>query len=244
VAAIIAVLAILAGGFLWLRQSSLVAVQRVTVAGVSGPEASEIRSALRTAAQSMTTLDVQRGHLRAAVRGYPVVKALSVSTSFPHTLRIHVTEQVPVAVVQAAGRRIAVSGDGTLLPTVAASASLPTVAVTVAPGGTHVTGPARDDVALLAAAPYAMLAKVSGVAQQSGEGLVVTLRDGPRIAFGDGAQLGAKWSAATAVLASSSSAGADYIDVTDPARPAAGTGTDRASVPSTDPGTTVTTSGG
>jgi hypothetical protein len=34
----------------------------------------------------------------------------------------------------------------------------------------------------------------------------------------------AKWAAATAVLAEPTSAGASYIDVTDPSRPAAGVG--------------------
>ena len=60
----------------------------------------------------------------------------------------------------------------------------------------------------------------------------MSLRDGPVVYFGSSDQLAAKWSAVTAVLASPTSAGADYIDVTDPGRPAAGTGSDTASIPS------------
>jgi hypothetical protein len=50
----------------------------------------------------------------------------------------------------------------------------------------------------------------------------VQLRSGPSVYFGDSADLDAKWLAATEVLADPGSAGASYIDVTDPSRPAAG----------------------
>ena len=224
--AIVAVLAILAGAYLWVRQSSLVAVRSVTIVGVSGPDATQIRASLRTAAHGMSTLDVQTGRLHTAVAAYPVVRRVHVSADFPHGLRIDVSEQVPVAVIAAGGRRTVVSGDGTLLRAGTDAAALPTIALPVAPGGTQVTGAARTEVALLAAAPYALLAKVATASESSGHGLTVTLRNGPDVYFGPDGQLAAKWSAATAVLADSSSAGADYIDVTDPARPAAGTGSD------------------
>src|SRR5438270_194850 len=49
--AVALIVALLALGWLWLRDSSLVAVKRVTVTGASGPDATEIRSALVTAAR-------------------------------------------------------------------------------------------------------------------------------------------------------------------------------------------------
>ena len=79
---------------------------------------------------------------------------------------------------------------------------------------------------LLAAAPYRLLSKVGDVSDGAAHGLVAQLRDGPSIYFGDSAQLPAKWNAAAAVLADAGSAGAVYIDVTDPNRPAAGAGSD------------------
>jgi cell division protein FtsQ len=226
--AIAAVVALLVGGWVWVRDSSLVAVQRVTVAGVSGPDASEIRSALILAARAMTTLDVKMGDLRSAVEPFPVVKNLQVSTQFPHGMRIRVVEQVPVAVVAAGGARTAVSGDGTLLRDVIASSSLPTIALDVAPGGTRLTGPTLSEVRLLAAAPYELLAKVSEVSSDGANGLVAQLRDGPKIYFGDASQLALKWTAATEVLAGSAAVGAAYVDVTVPERPAAGGGLDKA----------------
>lgn len=220
------VLALAGGAFWWLRDSSLVKVKRVRVLGVSGPDAAQIRSALRTAAHNMTTLDVNLGQLRTVVAPYPVVKHLEVSTQFPHGMSIRVVEQVPVAVVQAAGRRISVSGDGTLLHDVPASSNLPVISLAVVPGGSHLTGYARDEADLLGAAPYQLLARLSGVADGGTQGLTAQVRNGPTLVFGGHEQLAAKWSAAVSVLANGGSAGAAYVDISDPNRPAAGGGSD------------------
>jgi cell division protein FtsQ len=226
VVAIVAVLAVLGGAWLWVRQSSLVAVKRVSVAGASGPDATQIRAALVSAARDMTTLDVQMSHLRTAVSPYPVVKGLRVSTQFPHGMRIRVVEQVPVAMVQVDGRNTPVAGDGTLLRDVTTEAQLPSIGLSVAPGGTRLTGIARSEVELLAAAPYRLLVRVQLASSDSVHGLVVQLRDGPRLYFGGASQFSSKWDAVIEVLAAPSSASARYIDVTDATRPAAGSGFD------------------
>jgi cell division protein FtsQ len=224
--ALLAVILLLGGLWLWLRDSSLVGVREVRVAGARGPDAAEIQSALVAAAHSMTTLDVNMKQLRTAVAPYPVVKSLDVTTQFPHGMRIRVIEQVPVAIVDAGGRRTAVAGDGTLLHDAAVNSTLPTISLQVLPGGTRVTGYALSEVRLLAAAPYALLPKLETVTDSSAHGLVAKLRDGPSIYFGDSTRMGSKWTAAAEVLADSRSAGAAYIDVTDPSRPAAGAGGD------------------
>jgi cell division protein FtsQ len=213
----------LAGAWLWVRDSPLVAVQRVTIVGASGPEAGQIQAALQAAAHGMTTLDVNMGSLRTAVAPFPVVKDLQVSTAFPHGLRIRVIEQIPVAVVTAAGGRIAVAGDGTLLRGASPSPSLPVIPIQAVPGGARLTdAPALAVLAVLGAAPYQLLAHVGGASDTPAHGVVVDLRSGPNVYFGDAQELDAKWTAAAAVLASSGSAGATYIDVTNPVRPAAG----------------------
>jgi cell division protein FtsQ len=213
----------LGGGWLWLRSSSVVAVKRVTVVGATGPDAKQIRAALTSAAQDMTTLDVQVSKLRLAVAPFPIVKNLEVSTLFPHGIRIRVIEQVAVATLSAGGQRISVSRDGTLLRDTAPTPSLPTISVPVLPGGARLTDPtALGDVAVLAAAPYALLDRVQTIGSSSAHGITVRLRNGPSLYFGDSALLGAKWMSAAGVLADPGSQGASYIDVTDPQRPAAG----------------------
>jgi cell division protein FtsQ len=224
-AVVVVLVVVVGGGWLWLRSSSLVAVQRVTVVGQSGPDAAAIRLALTSAARSMTTLNAGVSRLRAAVASFPEVKDLRVSTQFPHGMRIQVIEQLAVGAVQVGGRRVAVASDGTLLHDITATTSLPLIPLTVPPGGPRLTDPAAANaVALLAAAPYQLLSRVSQVSTVAGHGLVAQVRGGPSIYFGDAAELRAKWDSATAVLGDSGSAGSSYIDVTDPVRPAAGAG--------------------
>jgi cell division protein FtsQ len=221
--ALLAVLALLGGAWLWLRDSSLVAVRKVTISGVSGTDAGKIRAALTLAARNMTTLDVRIGSLRTAIAAYPMVEDVRVSAQFPHGLRIRVVEQLPVGALAAGGRTIAASGDGTLLHDVP-TASLPLVPVGLLPGGSRVVErPALQALALLAATPRRLWARIVRVTTNSAHGLVAELRSGPSVYFGDDSDLAAKWVAATAVLADPSSAGTTYIDVSDPARPAAGT---------------------
>ncbi len=234
VAAVGAVVLLALGGWLWLRDSSLVAVKRVEVVGASGADAAQIRSALVRAGMNMTTLDVQMGQLNESVAPYPVVKRLEVSTQFPHGLRIRVVEQVPVGAISIDGHSLAVAADGTVLHDVAAVGSLPVIPLRVPPGGSRITDPeALGAVDVLAAAPPALLARVIQVTTVAGHGLVAQLRHGPSIYFGDTSRLDAKWAAVAAALADSGSAGALYIDVTDPQRPAAGAGSSAASGSST-----------
>ena len=94
--------------------------------------------------------------------------------------------------------------------------------MTVAPGGTTLSGTPLQEAELLADAPYALLPRLASTADSSSHGLTVVVRGGPQLYFGDSSRLVAKWNSAIAVLGNSSSAGAAYIDVSDPSRPAAG----------------------
>ena len=200
----LALVALLAGGWFWFRDSSLVSASHVTVEGESGPDAARIREALRSAAHTMTTLDVDMSQLRSAVAPYPIVKDLEVSTQFPHGLRIHVIEQL-------AGRRdrrraagkVAVAARRNAAARPVALGSLPLIPLRVPPGGARVTDRhALDALALLAAAPAP--AALDGSPGQHGTGARPGRRScatGPRSIFGDASELGAKWLAAAAVLA-------------------------------------------
>jgi len=226
----LALLACGALGWVWYRDSSLVRVRQVSVTGVSGPDARQIRGALSAAALRMTTLAVDRARLQAAVSRYRYVHSLKVFAIGAHRLRIEVDERVPVAYVQAGGLRLPADGAGLLLPsTTATAASLPTVpAVGLRPGASlrplqSITAPAtRAVLAVLAAAPYAMLGHVQRATWSAEHGVVVFLRRGPELYFGPARELAAKWGSVVSVLQAQGSAGAGYIDVSDPQRPAAG----------------------
>ena len=214
---------LLAGGYIWLRDSSLVRVEHVEVSGLHGADSPAIRAALRAAAGDMTTMHVRIDELRNATGPFPVVKDLRVTTQFPHGLHIRVIQYHPVAAVTIDNARVPVAADGTVLNGELASASLTTVAASGGSAGGRLTDPrALHAVALLGAAPASLRAFVDAVVPDSEGGLQARLHAGPTIEFGAATQLHAKWDAAARVLNDARSHGASYLDVRVPARPVAG----------------------
>jgi cell division protein FtsQ len=210
-------------GWLWLRHSSLVAVRHVRVTGLQGPGAPAVEAALVGAARRMSTLDVHPDALRAAVAQFPIVRDLQVSAGFPHGLRIRVIEQPPVAALVAAGTRTAVAADGVVLGPAQLSASLPTLPGTAAaPAGQRLRSPfLLAALTVIGAAPGALVSDLAR-AFNGPMGLTLVLRRNLLVYFGDQSRPRAKWLSLARVLADPSSAGASYIDVRVPERPAAG----------------------
>lgn len=219
-----AALLLLGAGYqFWLRESSLVAVEKVTVTGLSTDDSERVRMALAAASRSMTTLHVDHEALERAVAGFPVVRDLEVTTDFPDSLKIHVVEHVPAAVAIGDGGRVAVAADGTILQGVSAEKGLPTVEVEGALGVERLRDTAAlASAAIAGAAPPALRGRISEVGDDGRLGQVVQLSDGPEVIFGDATRLGAKWAAASRVLADLEASGASYVDVRLPGRPAAG----------------------
>jgi cell division protein FtsQ len=216
-------LPLLGGGWLWLRDSSLVSVRHVHITGVRGVSALEIREALDNAAARMTTLDFNVGALRSAVSSFAIVGGLHVTTSFPHSVSISVSERPPVAALVTAGQRTAVAADGTVLGPALLSSSLPTVSGSIEPqAGTRLREPAAlAAVAVLGAAP-AVLASFVVRVFSGPEGLTLAMRNGLLVYFGNSLRPHAKWLSFARVLSSPNAAGALYVDVRLPERPAAG----------------------
>ena len=213
-------------GWAWYRSSSFVKVEHVTVTGLAGPNVPQIRRALTRSALRMTTLHMQISQLQTAVEQYPYISSLQVTSHGAHTVVIHVEEQVPVALVEIGGTAELIDADGRLLRgTTVTHGPLPTVALKTPPEGGSLTaaGP-RAVIAVLAAAPYSLLPHIANATSTSAHGVVLQLRRGPQLYFGTATQLRQKWNATVGVLQDHDSAGASYIDVTDPRLPAAGAG--------------------
>ena len=214
--------AVLVGGWMWVRDSSLVRVKQVSVTGATTSEAARIRSALESAARDMTTLHVRRETLDSAVAAYPSVAGLEVETDFPHRMAIHVLEHRPVAALDVEGRRTPVAADGRVLTGVRAERGLPSIRRRTVPPEAQVDdGRTTDALAVAAAAPEALLARGERL-WWGPKGLTYDLRDGPPLVFGDDRDAGAKWAAAARVLAEPSAAGATYLDLRATGRVAAG----------------------
>ncbi|MGA7705752.1 MAG: FtsQ-type POTRA domain-containing protein [Solirubrobacteraceae bacterium] len=221
--ALLVVLPLLSGGWLWLRDSSFVAVRHVHIRGVHGAESIEIRSALDEAAKRMSTMDFNAAKLRSAVASFAIVGAVHVQADPPHTVSISVTERPPVAALQSAGQRTAVAADGTVLGPAWLSSTLPLVSSAIEPAvGAHLSkGFALEAVTVLGAAPSALAKHVTRV-YDGPEGLTVAMGNGLLVYFGDSTRPHAKWMSLARVLASPNAAGALYVDVRLPERPAAG----------------------
>jgi len=217
---------LLGGGWMWFRHSSFVSAEQVTVSGASGPQAGAIEAALTGAAHGMSTLAPSVATLRAAVARFPQVSEVRAVPRFPHGLRIVVVEQAPAAVLDVSGLRTAVAGDGVVLGPALAGATLPSVTGAVIPPiGSHLQNPLLlAAMTVLGDAPHALSGLISR-AYFGPRGLTVEMRNGLLVYFGDAGRPHAKWLSLLAVLADPSSAGAGYIDVRLPGRPAAGFGT-------------------
>lgn len=217
---VLAALVVFAAGYqLWLRDSSLVAVEKVSVTGLTTKDAPRVRAALTSAARTMTTLHVQKRELEQAIAAYPVVRALEVRPDFPHGLTIHVVEHQPAALVGG----LQVAGDGTILRGLPVEGELPTLDARGNPHGDRLTDPiALHGARVAGAAPAALRPRLERIDMRGQDGIVVEMRDGPELIFGDASRVRAKWIAATRVLADPEAQGATYVDVRLPGRPAAG----------------------
>jgi cell division protein FtsQ len=216
-------LPLMGGAWLWVRSSPLVAVEHVRLSGVHGPEAQAIEAALVGAARHMSTLEVRPGALHAAVAPFRVVREVRATPSFPHGLRIDVLEQLPVAALTVGASRTAVAADGVVLGPALLSSSLPTLAgaLQLAPGEHVRSSSLLAALAVLGAAPTPLVGLVAR-SFDGPRGLTVAMRDGLLVYFGDASRPHAKWLSLARVLADPSSAGASYVDVRLPERPAAG----------------------
>jgi cell division protein FtsQ len=220
-AALLLLVVLVGGGWLWVRDSSFAEVRTVTVTGTTTSEQDQVRAALENAARSMTTLHVREDALRRAVSSYPSVADLSVRTDFPHGLAIEVREHRPVAALVAGDRRIPVSGDGVVLTGVRADRELPDVKVKTAPANRVEDARTRATIAVAAAAPAPLLERTERIGWGS-RGLTAILSDGPPLHFGDKSDAARKWAAAARVLREESAAGATYLDLRVTGRVAAG----------------------
>lgn len=200
-------------------------MQRIAVDGASPEVAAEVRKALAPAlGESLLALDL--GALADRASTVPMVAGATFDRGFPHTLRIQVVPELPVAVLRqgmsswlaaASGRVVAGLDRGArpLLPRVWLNRD---VAVRL---GEPVGGLQRRAVATVAPlAEDPLPVRVSAVVATRDE-LTLRLRNGIELRLGDGSDLAVKLEVARRILPSLE-VRPGYLDVSVPDRPVAG----------------------
>jgi cell division protein FtsQ len=219
------ILALGVGLYAIARGTSAFAVRTVTVAGAPPEVAAEVRKALDPAVgESLLAIDLD--DLSRRVQQVPMVATASFDRGFPHTLRIAVAPQVPVAVLRQGASSWLVAAGGRVVAELdrGAHSALPrvwltrTVQVVV---GEKIRGlplQASTVVAPLVERPLPFRVTASVA---TGTELTLKLRSGLELRLGDATDLLLKLEVARRVL--SSLAGAQgYLDVSVPERPVAG----------------------
>jgi cell division septal protein FtsQ len=215
---------LLTGAYFAARETSTFAVRTIDVSGGTPKLEAQVRAALAPLHGS-SLLALDGGALERRVDALPAVVASSYDRAFPHTLRVTVVPEEPVAVlhrgketwlVSARGRTIARIPRRTepLLPRIWVPTAAPVAAgAFLAPddGGT-----AARALALAQGFP----ARVSTATLSHGE-LTLRLRAGVELRLGDPVDVRLKLAVARRALRVLP-AGSTYLDVAVPQRPVAG----------------------
>jgi cell division septal protein FtsQ len=218
----LAVVALAAGMYLIARGTSLFAVEALDVRGASADVAGQVRAALADfKGSNLVTLDGAAVERR--LQALPVVAAARYDRDFPHTLRIFVKPERPVAVVRkgadswllSARARVISSlrvGEASRLPRIWVPGRLP-----VSAGGTLGGDPRR---AVAAAAPLARSLLNGRVAfvRATPHQLILGLRSGLQLRLGDAHNLPLKLAIGARIAASADHL-RGYVDLTVPDRP-------------------------
>lgn len=192
--------ALAAAYWLWLRDSSLFAVDEVELRGATANRA-RLAAALERRAEGMTTLHVDEDELVEAAQGFPTVASIAVDASPPGKLTITVSERLPVAVVELDGEPTGVAADGQLLTGLdLGGRELPAIEGSRARAG-RLDERGSAQAAILGAAPPGLRRRVAAVRwDEQLDGVAIELEGGPEARFGDGGEAAEKWRALAAVL--------------------------------------------
>ena len=222
----LALLAAALGGYALARGTSAFAVEGIAVQGAPQEVRASVRQALRhVEGRSLLALDLPA--LERAVEAVPAVASVTFDRGFPNTLNVHVTPEVPVAVVRQGAAAWLVAASGRVLAPLERGdrrRGLPRIwldrDVSLDTGFTLTGAPLRAARAV-APLPDVALPPVSTVRSGPQE-LTLVLRSGVELRLGDLSDRLLKVVIAQRILPSLAGAGG-YVDVSVPERPVAST---------------------
>jgi len=217
--------------YLWIKSSSAFQLHSVAVRGGTERDRVAVRDAVARAAAGRSLLALSPARVAVEIEHVPTIRLASVDRDFPHTLRIHIVPEQPVALaVAAGGYRSLVAASGRVLRVFVPGEAAPvlphvwTQRERPIPGGSIRAVGALAALDALAARPADFSAHVANVKIDPDRGIVMRLRGGLDIVLGPPLQLPDKLRAAAWVLrrypTSAERAQLLYADVSAPERPA------------------------
>jgi cell division septal protein FtsQ len=226
----IALLLVAGGLYSLARGTSMFAVDAIRVEGAQPALAAEVRSELRRY-DGRSLVGVDTGAVEQRVAGLPAVRSASVDRAFPHTLRVRVVPELPVAVLRRGADSFLVSARGRVIAPIerGAHGELPRIwlpTTTDIELGSFLGG---QDGGLAARSLAAFVGsgfpgRVTFVRALDGQ-ITLGLRGGLEIRLGAPVDLRLKIAIAHGIvpaLALPSAGGPDYLDIAVPERPVAG----------------------
>jgi cell division protein FtsQ len=209
------------------RETSLFAVHDVHVVGAPAGVARSVERAVGDAKGS-SLLAVDLGAAERVIEAIPTVASVSLDRAFPHTLRVTVIPERPVAVVRQGASAYVVSARGRVMSNVELRTRPGLARIWVPRGSSLQVGTLLEGdlaAAVTAATPLAgaRFPRVVSVEATSRE-LTLHLRSGVEVRLGDSTDVDLKLAVARRILPLVV-ADAVYVDVSVPERPVAGTST-------------------
>jgi POTRA domain, FtsQ-type len=219
-----ALTAVAAGAYVVARQTSAFAIARLEVTGVPADVEQQVRHVLAPLVGT-NLLALDGAALERRAEALPAVVSVSYDRAFPHTLRIHVVAELPVAVLHRGNETWLVSARGRVVKAIKPG-TYPSLARVWVPRkadvavGSFLVPAAGGTAARTLALARRFPAHISTASLVHGE-LVFRLRSGLELRLGDPTDVRLKLAIARRALARLPT-GATYVDVSVPERPVAG----------------------
>lgn len=185
-ATIVAVAALLVVGGWQVIHHGPFSVQTVQVLGADGADADSVRAASELAGEQLVAVDARSAATR--VEALPWVQSATVTTAFPRSATVTITERTPIAVWQDGGVPYLVDATGLIIGTADSAGDLP--AVDASSEASVQVGDRLDRDPLLAAQQVSQFARdtlrqpVTRIAYTRAGGLVVTMGKGLQVQLG------------------------------------------------------------
>ena len=223
----LALAALAVGAYAVARQTSMFAIGRIEIVGGSPEVKQQVRRALAPVlGGSLLALDA--GSLERRVESLPTVISVGYDRAFPHTLRLTIVPETPVAVLHRGTETWLLSGRGRVVVRIPPR-TLPGLPRIWVPKATPVTagefvepagaGGAARALALARGVHFPARIATAAIVHQE---LLLHLRSGLELRLGQASDVRLKLAIARRALRGLPS-GAAYLDVSVPGRPVAGT---------------------